>query len=76
VYVHEKYSKKYCWKYKQIYCQIYCWKYVHILLDVYACIFDRNTYIYLHILTYVPPITVSVYACMNWIYMHILLQSR
>ncbi len=39
VYVHEKYSNKYCWKYIQIYCQIYCWKYVHILLDIYACIF-------------------------------------
>ena len=60
--VHEKYSKKYCWKYiqkycqifskkyRQKYCQIYCWKYVHILIDVYACIFDENTSIYFQIL--------------------------
>ena len=65
--VHEKYSKKYCWKYIQKYCQIYCknyiqkycqiycWKYVHILIDVYACIFDENTSIYWHILIKIHP---------------------
>jgi hypothetical protein len=46
------------------------------VLDVYACILLRNTCIYMHILTYVLPITVSVYASMYWKYMHILLQTR
>ena len=34
------------------------------VLDVYACILLRNTCIYMLILTYVLPITVSVYASM------------
>ncbi len=46
------------------------------VLDVYACILLSNTCIYMHILTYVLPITVSVYASMYWKYMHILLQTR
>ncbi len=41
-----------------------------------ACILLINTCIFMHILTYVLPITVSVYASMYWKYMHILLQTR